>query len=143
MTARLIDRVMACVVTLVLAVPPLVPAQTAPPPAPFKAEELDQLAAPLALYPDPLVAQVLMASTYPLEIVQAARFVKENPGLTGEPLAMIGGFALVAFPAQYGVSGVMTFIVNHKGVVYQKDLGPTAMGRGLKVFNPDATWKKT
>jgi hypothetical protein len=143
MTARLIDRVMACVVTLVLAVPPLVPAQTAPPPAPFKAEELDQLAAPIALYPDPLVAQVLMASTYPLEIVQAARFVKENPGLTGEPLAMVGGFALVAFPAQYGVSGVMTFIVNHEGVVYQKDLGPTAMARGLKVFNPDATWKKT
>jgi hypothetical protein len=37
---------------------------------------------------------------------------------------MIGGFALVAFPAQYGNSGVMTFIVNHEGVVYQKDLGP-------------------
>ena len=37
---------------------------------------------------------------------------------------MIGGFALVAFPAQYGASGVMTFIVNHDGVVYQKDLGP-------------------
>jgi Protein of unknown function (DUF3300) len=87
MTARLIDRVMACVVALTLAVPPLVPAQTAPPPAPFKAEELDQLAAPIALYPDPLVAQVLMASTYPLEIVQAARFVKDNPSLTGDPLA--------------------------------------------------------
>jgi Protein of unknown function (DUF3300) len=87
MTARLIDRVIVCVVALTLAVPPLVPAQTAPPPAPFKAEELDQLAAPIALYPDPLVAQVLMASTYPLEIVQAARFVKENPGVTGEPLA--------------------------------------------------------
>jgi hypothetical protein len=58
---------------------------------------------------------------------------------------MIGGFALVAFPAQYGVSGVMTFIVNHEGVVYQKDLGPNtaAMARGIKVFNPDATWTKT
>ncbi len=57
---------------------------------------------------------------------------------------MIGGFALVAFPAQYGVSGVMTFIVNHEGVVYQRDLGPdtTAIARGMKVFNPDATWKK-
>ena len=79
MNARLIHRSMACVVALILAVPPLAPAQTAPPPAPFKAEELDQLAAPIALYPDPLVAQILMASTYPLEIVQAARFAKEKP----------------------------------------------------------------
>lgn len=57
---------------------------------------------------------------------------------------MIGGFALVAFPAQYGVSGVMTFIVNHAGVVYQKDLGPNSAGlaRAMKTFNPDATWKK-
>ena len=37
---------------------------------------------------------------------------------------MIGGFAMVAYPAQYGSSGIMTFIVNHDGVVYQKDLGP-------------------
>jgi len=74
------------VVALLLTVPPLAPAQTAPPPAPFKAEELDQLAAPIALYPDPLVAQILMASTYPLEIVQAARFAKENAKLTGDPL---------------------------------------------------------
>lgn len=58
---------------------------------------------------------------------------------------MIGGFALVAFPAQYGVSGVMTFIVNHEGVVYQKDLGPNtaAIVRGIKLFNPDGSWKKT
>lgn len=87
LAGRLFDRVLVCVVVLTLAAAPLVPAQTPPPPAPFKAEELDQLAAPIALYPDPLVAQVLMASTYPLEIVQAARFVKENPSLTGDPLA--------------------------------------------------------
>ena len=57
---------------------------------------------------------------------------------------MIGGFALVAHPAQYGVSGVMTFIVNHDGVVYQKDLGPNsaAIARAMKEFNPDSTWKK-
>ena len=36
---------------------------------------------------------------------------------------MIGGFALVAYPAEYGVSGIKTFIVNHRGVVYEKDLG--------------------
>ena len=47
-------------------------------PAAFKVEELEQLVAPIALYPDPLVAQALMASTYPLDIVQAARFAKEN-----------------------------------------------------------------
>jgi len=57
---------------------------------------------------------------------------------------MIGGFALVAFPAQYGVSGVMTIIVNHDGVVYQKDLGPdtVALARTMKAFNPDRTWTK-
>ncbi|HEX7213024.1 MAG TPA: DUF2950 domain-containing protein [Methylomirabilota bacterium] len=57
---------------------------------------------------------------------------------------MIGGFALVAYPAQYGVSGVMTFIVNHEGVVYQKDLGPdtASIARAMKLFNPDSTWKK-
>jgi hypothetical protein len=57
---------------------------------------------------------------------------------------MIGGFGLVAFPANYGVSGVMTFIVNHDGVVYEKDLGPSTAARAqqMKLFNPDAGWKK-
>jgi len=57
---------------------------------------------------------------------------------------MIAGFALVAFPAQYGVSGVMTFIVNHDGVVYQKDLGPNTrdLRLAMKTFNPDASWTK-
>ena len=57
---------------------------------------------------------------------------------------MIGGFALVAHPAQYGVSGVMTFIVNHDGIVYQKDLGPktSQVANAMKAFNPDAGWTK-
>ncbi len=57
---------------------------------------------------------------------------------------MIGGFALVAFPARYGVSGVMTFIVNHQGVLYEKDLGTdTAQAaRAMPAYNPDNTWKK-
>jgi hypothetical protein len=57
---------------------------------------------------------------------------------------MMGGFALVAYPAQWGVSGVMTFIVNQDGVVYQKDLGPdsAAIARAMKDYNPDSTWKK-
>ncbi len=55
---------------------------------------------------------------------------------------MIGGFALVAYPASYGVSGIMTFIVNQDGVVHQKDLGPkTAQAANLmKTYNPDSTW---
>jgi hypothetical protein len=58
--------------------------------------------------------------------------------------SMIGGFALVAYPAKYGVSGVMTFIVNHDGVVYQKDLGKNTekTAQAMKVFDPDSTWKK-
>lgn len=57
---------------------------------------------------------------------------------------MIGGFALVAFPAEYGASGVMTFIVNHDGVVYQKDLGKETgkITKAMTKFDPDKTWKK-
>jgi hypothetical protein len=57
---------------------------------------------------------------------------------------MIGGFAMVAYPAQYGSSGITTFIVNHDGVVYQKDLGPktTAMAQSMTKFDPDETWEK-
>jgi len=56
--------------------------------------------------------------------------------------AMIGGFAMVAAPAEYGVTGVMTFIVSHDGVVYQKDLGPDTLNMFTKMelFNPDKTW---
>jgi Protein of unknown function (DUF2950) len=57
---------------------------------------------------------------------------------------MIGGFALIAWPAEYGVSGVKTFIVNHRGVVFGKDLGPTtnALARATTTFNPGKGWKK-
>jgi hypothetical protein len=57
---------------------------------------------------------------------------------------MIGGFALVAYPADYGNSGVMTFIVNHAGTVYQKDLGENteAVASAMKSFDPDKSWKK-
>jgi hypothetical protein len=57
---------------------------------------------------------------------------------------MIGGFALIAYPAEYGNSGVMTFLVNHAGTVYQKDLGnrTEAIARRVTLFDPDQTWKK-
>jgi len=57
---------------------------------------------------------------------------------------MIGGYALVAYPAEYGNSGVMTFLVNHQGIVYEKDLGPNTarIASGMTSFNPDGTWQK-
>jgi hypothetical protein len=57
---------------------------------------------------------------------------------------MIGGFALVAYPAEYGNSGVMTFIVNYDGTVFQKDLGERTakLAERMTSFNPDQTWKK-
>jgi len=57
---------------------------------------------------------------------------------------MIGGFALVAYPAEYGNSGVMTFMVNHAGTVYQKDLGERTeiVAKRITLFDPDQTWKK-
>jgi hypothetical protein len=56
---------------------------------------------------------------------------------------MIGGFALAAAPAEYGKTGVKTFIVSNDGVVYEKDLGPTTREQFMKMerFNPDVTWK--
>jgi hypothetical protein len=57
---------------------------------------------------------------------------------------MIGGFALVAYPAEYRNSGVMTFLVNHNGTVFQKDLGPKTaeLAEAMTSYNPDPTWKK-
>jgi len=95
---KLLRSIVATAVCVALAAP--VPAQTPPPstPAPaaaaaapsgaktFSKEELEQLLAPIALYPDALLAQVLMASTYPLDIVAAERWVKGNPGLKDKAL---------------------------------------------------------
>jgi hypothetical protein len=57
---------------------------------------------------------------------------------------MVAGFALVAWPAEYGVSGVMTFIVNQNGTVYEKDLGPKTEGivKTMTLYNPDRTWRR-
>jgi hypothetical protein len=57
---------------------------------------------------------------------------------------MIGGFALLAYPAEYGNSGIMTFMVNHDGTVFQKDLGrhTATIARKIDSFAPDATWQK-
>jgi hypothetical protein len=56
--------------------------------------------------------------------------------------AMTGGFALVAVPAEYDLTGIMTFIINHEGILYQKDLGPESdqAVRRLTLYDPDSTW---
>jgi hypothetical protein len=74
----------------------------------------------------------------------------QGPAATGGTLDyivkgnMIGGFALVAWPAEYGVSGVQTFIINHEGVLYGKDLGmnSAALARQMTRFNPDPSWRR-
>jgi hypothetical protein len=98
---------------------PAAPAsQSAPAAELLKPEQLEALVAPIALYPDELLANV------------------KNK--------MIGGFALIAWPADYGNSGVMTFLVNHAGTVYQKDLGKSTdfIAKRAMLFDPDQTWKK-
>ena len=57
---------------------------------------------------------------------------------------LFGGFAVLAYPASYGITGVKSFIVNHEGVVYEKDLGADSMNAAAKIrrFDPDKTWSK-
>jgi hypothetical protein len=74
-------------------------------PAKFKQEELDQMLAPIALYPDSLLTQILMASTYPLEIVQADRWAKQNKDMKGDALAK----ALEAQPWDPSVKSLVNF----------------------------------
>jgi hypothetical protein len=93
-TKQFFVRPLAWAMIVLLAAPPAVLTQqpAAPPtqqpaaPPTFKQEELDQILAPIALYPDSLIAQILMASTFPLEVVQAERFGKQNASLKGEAL---------------------------------------------------------
>ncbi len=83
---KLTSRWMMIGLFAALALVPIGRAQDAGQPAPFKKEEIEQLVAPVALYPDALVAQILMASTYPLEVVSAARWAKANPGVKDKAL---------------------------------------------------------
>ena len=82
---RILKTWLACLFAVLVVMPPAA-AQDAQQPPPFTKEEIEQLVAPIALYPDALVAQILMATTYPLEVVSAARWVKENPGVKDKAL---------------------------------------------------------
>jgi hypothetical protein len=71
---------------------------------------------------------------------------KNAPGGAYDYIAkghMIGGFGLIAFPARYGDSGIMTFIVNQDGIVHEKNLGPATatLAERIRAYDPDATWK--
>jgi hypothetical protein len=86
-TKLTLARACASVLVMVLAFPPgIIAQQQQAAAATFKPEELDQLLAPIALHPDSLVSQILMASTYPLEVVQADRWAKQNASLKGDAL---------------------------------------------------------
>src|SRR5271167_121727 len=67
--------------------PPAAAAEPGPPPGAATAQELQELVSPIALYPDVLVAQILAGSTYPTQVVEADRWLKQNPNLTGDQLA--------------------------------------------------------
>ncbi len=89
----------------------LATAQVPPPPAPvpeapaFSQQELDQMLAPIALYPDELLSQILMAATYPLEVVMAARWSRDHPGLRGEEAVK----AVAAEPWDPSVKSLVAF----------------------------------
>jgi hypothetical protein len=86
---RLIVGGLVWMIVAMLFIPPEIPAQDFEQPEQtdrFRQEELDQMLAPIALYPDSLVAQILIASTYPLEVVQAERWMQENKTLKGDAL---------------------------------------------------------
>jgi hypothetical protein len=80
-------RTLVWLLVLFMVTPPWIFAQDQPAETQFQQEELDALLAPIALYPDELLSQILMAATYPLEIVQANRWVKANKNLKGDALA--------------------------------------------------------
>ena len=72
---------------------------------------------------------------------------KDAPGGEYDYLArgmMLGGFAVIAYPERYGVSGIKTFIVNHDGVVFEKDMGrdTAAVASGINAYNPDSSWNR-
>jgi Protein of unknown function (DUF3300) len=85
MITNIARQTLTVLMIIFLALPPSVVAQQAGA-AVLKPEELDQVLATIALYPDPLISQILMASTYPLEIVQADRWAKQNASLKGDAL---------------------------------------------------------
>jgi hypothetical protein len=127
----------------------------------LKKEELDQLLAPIALYPDDLLTNVLMASTYPLDVVQAARWRKEptNSKLKGDALvkaleakdwdpsikALVQSTAInMRASSSVARARRMVSIGPRLLVVFQKNLGPDTadLVAQMTTFNPDSSWSE-
>lgn len=102
-TGFLLALMLVCITSLVI--PPDIYSQGPAPSRVLKTEELEQILAPIALYPDDLLTQMLMASTYPLEIVQADRWTKQNKNKKGDALAK----ALEAQPWDPSVKSLVNF----------------------------------
>ncbi len=133
---KVLIRACLCLLVLSLMIPAggfAQDAETAPPI--FRQEELDQMLAPIALYPDSLLVQVLMAATYPLEVVQAARWVSANPNLRADDMANIldkkiwdpSVKSLVNFPS------ILT-MMNDK-LEWTQDIGDAFLGQKEQVMN--------
>jgi len=125
------DRALMWVLALMVGMASAVSAQQ---PQTFSQEELDRLLAPIALYPDSLLAQVLMASTYPLEVVQAARWSKQNASLKGDALTS----ALDGQPWDPSVKAVAAFpqviqMMNEK-LDWTQQLGDAVLAQQAEVM---------
>ncbi len=132
---RVITIFIAWTLVLLIAAPPWAWAQEGGSAKTFKDEELEQMLAPVALYPDSLLTQILMASTYPLEVVQADRWVKQNKNLKGDALAT----ALEKQPWDPSVKSLVNFpqvlgMMSEKLDVTQK-LGDAFLAQQKDVLN--------
>ena len=125
-----------------VAIPPPAAAEPLPAPEPQQSsQELEQLVAPIALYPDALVAQILAAATYPTQIVEADRWLQQHPDLKGEALAKAVDVqpwdssvkALVQFP---GLLGMMD-----KNLSWTSSLGETYVNAQTNVLDAIQTMR--
>jgi hypothetical protein len=132
---------LAVVLLLVVTVPPYGGAQPTGPAA-FKQEELEQMLAPIALYPDALLSQIFMASTYPLEVVQADRWAKQNKELKGDPLTA----ALEKQPWDPSVKSLVNFplvlAMMSEKLDWTQQLGDAFLGQQKEVMAAVQTLRK-
>src|SRR5215471_11874236 len=149
-------RGIVALVTGALALPPTYGQAPPPPPPPgasqaqpaggggaaYKQEELDQMLAPIALYPDSLIAQILMASTYPLDIVEAARWRKDNANLKGDALQD----ALTKQPWDASVKSLTEFpdVLErmNKDISWTQKLGDAFLGQQQQVMETVQSLRK-
>src|SRR6476661_5875930 len=129
---KTLHKTIAACLIAALALVQFAHAQDAKEPAPFKKEQIEQLVAPIALYPDALVAQVLMASTYPLEVVEAARWVEQNPSLTGA--ALEEGLKQNEWdPSVKALCGIPTVLKRmNDNIAWTKDLGDAFLSQKVE-----------